>query len=307
MCLLHQAWGERDMSGVKRGNGIKKFRNTDLKHAGYLRCFSAVLYLWTNRFMWLCDHWLFTKHTQLLAHSIWVHPSESRGSASFFEHYTKAFNRKHVLHKTSYLNPSPNHLRTRKSIRSFRNCYQLLVHTPHQSLQLSNNSFLHLVHNHQAATSPEMLGFSSTVCGPYLVTLQPARKQWACEAQICVLLYEELTQKKKSAHNILHDCIKFEPPCHIWHGQSYSLEISCQIKVQTNMHLCCVCERNFLKLILERLSWSCSDHFIKFKNPCFSWLKYSSFCFMIPQPVNSFRQAVAFCPKKCSKTKNMNS
>ena len=53
------------------------------------------------------------------------------------------------------------------------NCRQFTGKQPHQSLQLSNSSFLHSAHNHQVATSPEIPVLSSTAWGLVLADLRP--------------------------------------------------------------------------------------------------------------------------------------
>ena len=101
-----------------------------------------------------------------------ITPSETRRSASCLKLYTKALNPKHLLHETRYLKPSKR-LRSRNLYAPSWNCCQLTGNQPHQSMQLSNASFLHSAHNHQVATSPEMPGCSSTAWGPVLADLRP--------------------------------------------------------------------------------------------------------------------------------------
>ena len=138
---------------------------------------------------------------------------------------------KHELVKIVRQFPSSLPRLTRNSLW---NCCQMPVHPLHQSLQLFNLSFPHLVLNHHAAASPGMSGFTSTACGPVLVDLWSTWKQWACAGQS----FE--CGKVQTAHHILRDWTKLNSGSHLWGGQSSSLRISCQIKVLTSVCSCAV-------------------------------------------------------------------
>ena len=105
------------------------------------------------------------------------------------------------------------------------NCCQLTRNQPHQSLQLSLQSFIptHLAHNHQVATSPEMPGFSWTA-------LRTGVGRFVANMKIMDLSCSNLCEcgKVQTAHHILHDCTTFKPPCHIYEVDNHArLELSC--------------------------------------------------------------------------------
>ena len=113
------------------------------------------------------------------------------------------------------------------------NCCQLTGNQPHQSLQLSNPSLPHSARNHQAATSPEMPGFSSTAWGPVLADLGPTwnngpvrlRFVWMWQGADCTPHLAWLHQVQTSVP-------------HRWGGQPCYFGIPYLIKVLTNMYSC---------------------------------------------------------------------
>jgi len=85
-----------------------------------------------------------------------------------------------------------------------------------------NLSYLHLVHNHQAAASLKILVFSSTAWGLVLADLQPTWKHWTCVVQtVRVRQGTGCTQRPAGLHPI------WTSVPHLWSRQSCSFRISC--------------------------------------------------------------------------------
>jgi len=134
-----------------------------------------------------CYHWLTTKHIPLfLVHSIWHDPNWDKAPGLHAWNFTpkpsiQTSPTRNFLSKKHLLNISaPENL-----IAHLWYCCQLPVHPQHQPLQLSNPAHMHLIHNHQAATSSEMPGLNSSAWGLVLANLPPTWKHWACAFQIC--------------------------------------------------------------------------------------------------------------------------
>jgi len=143
-----------------------------------------------------------------------ITPPKKRHSASCLKLYSKTFNPKHLLHKTMYLKPSPQSLRSRKPLRSF---VELLLTNgePTTPIPPTLQSFI-------PAFGPQPPGCDlPRNAGVQLNRLRTGVGRFAdnmklfgvCGSDLCVC------GKVQTAHHILHDQTKFKPPCHIYEVQ----------------------------------------------------------------------------------------